>query len=82
MVDFFNILEDMYKDVLFSIKLPDGITETFNSSIGVKQGCILIPFYSLLKAYTAEPVCSRYQTLFLNLRSKQKDIYFSYKIYL
>ena len=47
MVDFFNILEDMYKDVLFSIKLPDGITETFNSSIGVKQGCILIPFYSL-----------------------------------
>ena len=34
---FDNILEDMYKDVLFSIKLPDGITETFNSSIGVKQ---------------------------------------------
>jgi hypothetical protein len=33
----------MYKDVLFSIKLPDCITETSNSSIGVKQGCILIP---------------------------------------
>ena len=31
----------MYKDVLFSIKLPDGITETFNSNICVKQGCIL-----------------------------------------
>jgi hypothetical protein len=45
MVDFLIFPENMYKDVLFSIKLPDGITETSNSSIGVKQDCILFSLY-------------------------------------
>ena len=41
--NFFNILENMYKNVSFSVKLQDGMTDTFQTSIGVKQGCILSP---------------------------------------
>ena len=37
----------MYNDVLFSIILPDGITETFNSSIGVKQAVFEPVLFSL-----------------------------------
>ena len=40
---FLNILKDMYKEVLFAVKVPDGITDMFSSKIGVKQGCILSP---------------------------------------
>ena len=38
---FLNIIEDMYNDVSFSIRLANGITQPFQTSIGVKQGCIL-----------------------------------------
>ena len=41
--DFFSILKSMYSNVSFSVNLADGLTNTFESSIGVKQGCILSP---------------------------------------
>ena len=40
---FFSIMKDMYKEVLYSVKISEGITDFFNSSVGVKQGCILSP---------------------------------------
>ena len=40
---FFDILKSMYSDVSFSVSLPNGLTNGFQSSIGVKQGCILSP---------------------------------------
>ena len=39
----FNILKAMYSDVKYAIKLQAGLTESFSSNIGVKQGCILSP---------------------------------------
>jgi hypothetical protein len=33
----------MYKKVSVSVDLPDGMTNTFETNIGVKQGCILSP---------------------------------------
>ena len=39
--NFLNIIEDMYNDVSFSIRLANGITQPFQTSIGVKQGCVL-----------------------------------------
>jgi hypothetical protein len=33
----------MHNNVTFSVNLSDGLTDTFKSSIGVKQGCILNP---------------------------------------
>ena len=43
--NFLNILENMYKNVSFSVKLQDGLTDTFQTSIGVKQGCALSSIY-------------------------------------
>lgn len=43
--NFFNILENMYKNVSFSVKLQDGLTDTFQTSIGVKKGCVLSSIY-------------------------------------
>lgn len=40
---FFSIMKDMYKEVLYLVKISEGITDFFNSSVGVKQGCILSP---------------------------------------
>lgn len=40
---FLDILKSMYREVLFSVKLQNGLTESFTSKIGVKQGCILSP---------------------------------------
>jgi hypothetical protein len=38
----------MYNDVSFSIRLANGITQPFQTSIGVKQGCVLTPtFFSV-----------------------------------
>jgi hypothetical protein len=38
----------MYNDVSFSIRLANGITQPFQASIGVKQGCVLNPtFFSV-----------------------------------
>ena len=33
----------MFNNVTFSVNLSDGLTDTFKSSIGIKQGYILIP---------------------------------------
>ena len=45
---YFNIVENMYKDVFFSVKLQNKIAPLFKTSIGVKQGCVLSPtFFSL-----------------------------------
>jgi exonuclease III len=38
-----SILQDIYSDVKYSIKLPHGILNAFNSAVGVKQGCVLSP---------------------------------------
>jgi hypothetical protein len=35
----------MYNDVSFSIRLANGITQPFQTSIGVKQGCVLNPTF-------------------------------------
>ena len=40
---YFDIIENMYKDVLFSVKLQNKVTPFFKTSIGVKQGCVLSP---------------------------------------
>lgn len=47
--NFFNVLKDMYNNVTFSVKLTEGVTDSFQSTIGVKQGCILSP--SLFSLY-------------------------------
>ena len=45
---FFNIVENMYSDVFFSVKLHDKVAPLFKTSTGVKQGCVLSPtFFSL-----------------------------------
>ena len=38
-----KILESMYLDVKYSIKLPYGLTDSVQSSTGLKQGCVLSP---------------------------------------
>jgi hypothetical protein len=38
--NFVSVLESMYKKVSFSVDLPDGMTNTFETNIGVKQGYI------------------------------------------
>ena len=38
-----RILENMYSEVNYSIKLPYGLTDSVPSSIGLKQGCVLSP---------------------------------------
>ena len=40
---FFNILKTLYKNDYCSIKLNEGLTNTFVANQGVKQGCILSP---------------------------------------
>ena len=40
---FLNIMESMYKEVRFSVKLGNTSTPSFKTSVGVKQGCVLSP---------------------------------------
>lgn len=40
---YLNLLNSIYSDVQYSVKLSTGITESFASNVGVKQGCILSP---------------------------------------
>ena len=42
-----RILENMYSEVNYSIKLPYGLTDSVPSSIGLKLGCVLSPLFSL-----------------------------------
>ena len=49
--NFMALIRDMYADVKYSIKIDGGITRHFDSSIGVKQGCVLSPpFFKLFLA--------------------------------
>ena len=36
-------IHNMYKKVHLSVRLPNGMTQSFSSSIGLKQGCNLSP---------------------------------------
>ena len=38
-----NVIQNMYKEVIYHIKLPGGLTEGIPSNLGVKQGCVLSP---------------------------------------
>lgn len=40
---FIKLLSSMYQNIKSSVKTPEGLTDTFNSSVGVKQGCNLSP---------------------------------------
>lgn len=42
---FINIIHNMYSLVSFAIKCDGKLTDTFNTSVGVKQGCILSPMF-------------------------------------
>ena len=33
----------MYKEVYYSAKLPEGLTQKISSTVGLKQGCVLSP---------------------------------------
>ena len=41
--NFINILQNMYKKVHLSVRLPNGITQSFSSNTGLEQGCNLSP---------------------------------------
>ena len=41
--DFIDIIQAMYRNVYYCVKLPHGITPSFESTVGVKQGCVLSP---------------------------------------
>lgn len=41
--NFLKIIQNMYKEVHFQVKLSSGLTESFASKVGVKQGCVLSP---------------------------------------
>lgn len=41
--NFLNVIQSLYSGVNFSIKVKNSASQTFDSRIGVKQGCILSP---------------------------------------
>ena len=41
--NFLGVIESMYQDVLYCVKIEGYISETIKSSVGVKQGCVLSP---------------------------------------
>ena len=40
-----NIIRDMYSSVSFAVKYDSKLTDTFDTTVGVKQGCILSPMF-------------------------------------
>ena len=38
-----QVLKNMYKEVYYSVKLPEGLTHKISSTVGLKRGCILSP---------------------------------------
>ena len=42
-INFINILHNMYNKVHLSVRLPNGITQSFSSNIGLQLGCNLSP---------------------------------------
>jgi len=43
--NFIKIIHSMYSSVQFTVKCSDKITDSFQSSVGVKQGCVLSPLF-------------------------------------
>ena len=43
--NFLKTIQDMYASVSFTVKFEDKLTDTFDTSVGVKQGCILSPMF-------------------------------------
>ena len=41
--NFIDIIRSMYQNVYYCVKLSHGITPSFESTVGVKQGCVLSP---------------------------------------
>jgi hypothetical protein len=41
--NYLHTIRDMYSEVLYSIKLENGLTPAFSTKVGVKQGCVLSP---------------------------------------
>ena len=50
---FFNIIRNMYASVSFTVKCNDKLTDTFQTSVGVKQGFILSPILFIIIQYEA-----------------------------
>jgi hypothetical protein len=48
---FLNAIKDMYEKVYLRIKTDNGLTESFEAQIGVKQGCVLSPILFNLFLY-------------------------------
>ena len=46
----YEILKDMYSNVIMSVNLSSGVTDSFVTEIGLKQGCVLSPL--LFKIFT------------------------------
>ena len=40
---FIKLIENMYSNILYAVKLSDGITPFFSSTVGVRRGCNLSP---------------------------------------
>jgi hypothetical protein len=41
--NFLGVIQNMYSDVSYSVKLKESCSPSFQSNIGVKQGCVLSP---------------------------------------
>lgn len=53
--NFPHLIKNMYSDVQYSVKVADGVTEAFSSTVGVKQGCVLSP--TLFNIYMCDLPC-------------------------
>jgi len=42
---FITVIESMYSSVSFQVKCSDKLTDSFNTTVGVKQGCVLSPIF-------------------------------------
>ena len=56
----YNILRSMYESVSSCVRSSSGITETFDTSTGVRQGCVLSPL--LFNFFINELVISSYES--------------------
>ena len=41
--NFLNVIESMYDNVLYRVKIEGQLSPTISSSLGVKQGCVMSP---------------------------------------